>query len=433
MKKTVVSLLAGAVLCAMSSGTAFAEADLLYGTMEIPYAAFYAEEGPATEVDAVTSATNGKWKNENLVAGTYYAAHESDEGGDILGVVYPVAISADDLSALGDDNYAFTALEEAPAAYKLVTVADGAASFSAIQGESSTFEAAATLTTESRYGDYQIDVKSINNQEGSSDLGTIAGVLLTTSDGSVYGLRHLENIWRDALAWSCGVKTVEGHGNALSYDQYADMMGKTITAITYLTETGYHTLATSLYLPVKFVCTAEIASVPASDGQAAISLEGFPEDYDLSYAVDGLTFTVDGDTLSFTDALAGSYNAVISDASGVYADVLTSFVLSTEEQPAAYDAEALSLVAAPDADEATFAAFLKNITSVSVNEETYNASGRGAVAIIDSDGALDPEAAITTGRGADAVTTPIFAESGDYAITVNASGYPALSFTYTVQ
>ena len=69
------------------------------------------------------------------------------------------------------------------------------------------------------------------------------------------------------------------------------------------------------------------------------------------------------------------------------------------------------------------AAFIKNISKVTVNDKTYAASGRGAVAIIDSDGAVDTEAAVTQGRGADAVTTPIFAEAGTYAVTVDATGF----------
>lgn len=109
MKKLVSSLLTVAMLTgATAAGSALAEnADCIYGTMHIPYAAFYAAEGVASEVDTVTSATNSKWKTEGLVAGTYSVAHEADEGGDLLGVVYPVAITQESLDALGDENYGF--------------------------------------------------------------------------------------------------------------------------------------------------------------------------------------------------------------------------------------------------------------------------------------------------------------------------------------
>lgn len=94
MKKRICLTAAGMILSTMVSGTALTqEEEYLYGIMQIPYADFYAAEGSASEVDAVTSATTSKWSNQELVAGTYYEAHAEDEGGDILGVVYPVAIT----------------------------------------------------------------------------------------------------------------------------------------------------------------------------------------------------------------------------------------------------------------------------------------------------------------------------------------------------
>ena len=94
--------------------------------MKIPYAEFYAGEG-TSEVDAVTSATDAKWKKEALVGGTY-------NNGDhqILGVIYNVDISSSDLAALGENNYGFVESDSVPAAYKEVSVKDGKVSFSAV-------------------------------------------------------------------------------------------------------------------------------------------------------------------------------------------------------------------------------------------------------------------------------------------------------------
>ena len=117
-------------------------------------------------------------------------------------------------------------------------------------------------------------------------------MLIKTADGAVYGLRHVENIWRDSLAWSTGFTTAEPHGSILNSEDYADMMGKTISEITYITDSGYHTLATDLYVPVKFDGGVEVASVPTADGAAAITLTNLPEDYAAEYAVDGLDATV---------------------------------------------------------------------------------------------------------------------------------------------
>ncbi len=431
--KRLVSLLT--VLAMMACLVpALAEEEVVYGTMAIPYEAFYAAEGVGIAVDAVSSATNSKWKNESLVAGTYYEAHADDEGGDILGVVYPVAISPADLDALGEENYGFAPLDEIPAAYKAASLEGGELAFSAVVGEASEFEAEATLTTESRYGDYQIDVKSINNQDGTSDIGTIYGVLLVAEDGGVYALRHLENIWRDNLAFSAGFKTKEGHGNPLNPENFAELMGKTITAITYITDTGYHTLPVSLYVPVKFDGGAQAADAPVSDGKTAITLTGLPEDYAAAYAVKGLTTTVAEGELSFEDALPGSYTLTVSDEKGVYADLLASFVLTTDELPVAFDEAAGVLVPAEGAEEALFNAFLANIASVTVNEEnTYAAAGKGAVIIVNADGEIDPEAASVSGRGADAVSTPIFAENGEYTLTVTSTGFTqALTFVVVI-
>ena len=428
MKKLLVLTLA---LLVLTCAVALAEGDTVYGTMRIPYDQFYAAEGVSIPVDAVSSATNSKWKNEGLVAGTYYAEHADDDGGDILGVIYPVAVSQGDLDALGEE-YAFEALEEVPAAYKQVTLENGQVSFSAVQGETASFEAETSLTTESRYGDYQISVKSINNAEGTSDIGTIYGVLLNTEEG-VYALRHLENIWRDDLSFTAGFKTVEGHGNALALENYAEMMGKTITSITYITDTGYHTLSTDLYVPVKFDGGAEVAGAPAADGQTTLTLTNLPEDYAPAYAVKGLGIAVDDGKMTFDSALPGSYTLTVSDEGHVYADLLASFVLTTDILPVAFDAESNALIPAEDADEALAAAFIANISKVEVGENAYNATGKGAVAIFDADGAVDLEAAVTSGRGAEAVTTPVFAEAGSYEITVTSVGFDqTISFTLEV-
>ncbi|MBQ8954463.1 MAG: hypothetical protein IJ048_10135 [Clostridia bacterium] len=426
MKKLSLLLV---LLLALNAMPAFADGeDVVYGTMQIPYDLFYAAEGVEISVDAVSSATNAKWKNEGLVGGTYYAEHTEDEGGDILGVVYPVAISQADLTALGEDNCGFTALDEAPAAWKTAALTDGALSFSAVEGESEVFEAEVVLTTESKYGDYQITVNAINNQDGTSDIGTIYGVLLKTEDG-VYALRHLENIWRDNLAFGAGFKEKESHGNTLNPENYAEMMGKTITAITYITETGYHTIETSLYVPVKFDGGVAVADAPTAEGQTAVTLTGIPEDYALSFAAKGLEITVENGVMSFGQALPGSYTLTTSDANGVYADVLASFILSTDVLPVAYDAESKALVPAEGADEALAAAFIKNIAKVTVNDTAYNAAGKGAVAVIDEDGAVDAEAVITKGKGKDATTEPVFPEAGTYALTVEATGFDqAISF-----
>lgn len=424
MKKTITMLAAAALLTASA-----ASAETLYGTMQIPYADFYAAEGVAAQVDMVSSATNTKWCSENFASGAYFTGHTDDEGGDILGVVYPIAIDDADLAALGENNYGFTALDVAPASYKNVTIADGMASFSAVQGEMQIVDAQVAMNTATVWGDYELDIHAINNKNGTSDIGTINGALVKCSDGSVYAMRHLENIWLDELSWSCGIKTVEPHGNVMNSEMYADMMGKTISAVTFITETGYHTIETNLYVPIKFVGGVAVADAKAADGSVAVTFENVPEDYVVSAAVAGLNGKLSDGIFIFEDALPGAYMLTVRDTDGKYADLTAAFVLTTDELPVAFEETSCALVAVEEADEAMAQAFIANISSVDVNDKNYAASGRGAVAIIDADGEIDMEAAMTQGKGADAVVTPIFIAGETYAITVHAAGFTqALSF-----
>jgi len=189
--------------------------DVVYGTMEIPYSEFYSSEG-IDGVDTVSSATANKWKNENLVAGTYSVETE-DGGGDILGVKYYVAVSENDLAQL-DESYHFEKVDEVPQAYKNVTVENGKVVFSEIVGDTTKEENEVTMNTNMAWGDYVLDVSGLGNANGTSSFGTIYGVVIKTDDGSKYGMRHLENIWRDEIAWSSGIKKSEPHGNVFKWE-----------------------------------------------------------------------------------------------------------------------------------------------------------------------------------------------------------------------
>ena len=114
--------------------------------------------------------------------------------------------------------------------------------------------------------------------------------------------------------------------------------------------------------------------------------------------------------------LPGSYTITVSDKSGVYAPISTSVILTTDAMPAAYDAEKGAVVAAKGASADDLAAYLKNVSKVTVNDTAYNATGKHGVKIIDP----------TTGEiQADAETRDgaVFAKSGTYKLTVEATGY----------
>ncbi len=405
--------------------------ELIYGTMQIPYEEFYHAEG-VESVDAVSSATTSKWNSPSFASGAYFQAHEGDDGGDILGVEYPVAISEEALEQLGENSYNFQKTEEVPAAYKLVTVQEGAASFSEVQGPEEEAEVTTVITTDTVWGDYEIDLDAIHNQDGISDFGVVHGVLLHTEDGNAYGLRHLENIWLDELSWSSGIVVTEPHGNKMSSEPYADLMGKVITDITYITETGYHVIPTDLYVPVRFEGSVQVENVAVDIGSASVTYTDIPEDYELSYNIDNLEFEIVDGVLTYQDTYPGKYTMRVSDESGKYYSFSTSFILSTDKTIAAFDPESGSLVAADGASAEELQAYLSNITSVKVNDNEYSASGRGAVAIIDMDGVVDTEAVMKQGHGEDAVTIPVFEAGNEYEITVLADGFEPVVFALAI-
>jgi len=238
------------------------EGETVYGTACVPYADFYYGElnsvRPVAETlvdctaaepellsemraegmyDAVTSATNSKWK---MQSGTYTEANESGRGGKILGLVnFPIAVDAELLvnaailsSLYIDYNETLASLvtgfcitEEIPAVYKTL-YADG--SLSAMAGETSELSATFSVSANSRYGDYQLNARSVQVS------GTVYGVVLTDDTGAKYGLCHLENIWRNGgeLAWYAN-ETTRGR-----YLPYAALSGRSITEIRYLTSAG---------------------------------------------------------------------------------------------------------------------------------------------------------------------------------------------------
>lgn len=417
-----------------------------YVLMNIPYDKFYAAEGD-DDADAVTSATLNKTRS-SLAAGSY---HVNSDGSDITGIVYPVKLS--DASALekltqvtdsskvditvsmrgkettttyeGKDalfesaSYSYYVLSEAPSYYKEATVnEDGTLSFGKVEGTKAKTLSGVTakFSTSSRYGDYQINLSGLPD-----DITTVYGVVVGTKEGSNYGMRHLENIWRiSELAWSTGFVTT-AHGSPLQYKDYVNMMGQTINKITYYTNAGIYEIPVDIKVPVKFTHDLEVANAAVTAGKTEVTVTGLPDDYAAEYKVDGLDgVSVQKGILTFSNAKKGKYTLTISDKNGKYADITTEFELYTEAMPAAYDADKKALVKTADAADEEFADYIKNITSVNVNGTDYKATGRGATVIINGDGSIKTDAAP-------------FAEGDTFEITVSATGYLPQSFTYTTK
>ena len=464
------AMLAGpvSVPAVFNNGVAVVKADEtnkgqdVYVLMNIPYADFYKAElnkKNTVKVDATTSATKTKTRS-TLANGSY---HADNTGEHISGITYPVKIKVGtDLSKLtkitdtskvsitvnmkgkeitteykGKDalfesaDYSYYVLSTAPAYYKELTVnEDGTYSFGKTTATEKTVEGAAIekFKTSSKYGDYQLNLnfdKVADSDQISGNTKVLAAVI-TTTDGTQYGLRHVENIWKGTeFAWGTGF-TTQSHGCPISGEHYASMMGKTIDAVTYYTENGVVKYdIDDTYVPYKFDTSAfKVENADVTSGSAKVTVPTLPEAYDAEYAVEGLTnVSVENGTLKYnaTGVKPGQYTLNVTDKSSKYVPFSTSFTLTTDNVVAAYnnDVKAPALVAAKDVQADDFANFVKNIQKVSVNGKEYAASGKGAVKLINADGTL-----VTT---ADALKA-----EGTYNIVVTATGYnKTLEFTYT--
>ena len=440
------------------------DSEYSYVLMNIPYAAFYKAEttGNDTKVDAFTSATKNKTRTKGLAGGSY---HENADGSKIDGITYAVKVDPSvDLSKYkevkdGDSveitvtnrgqtttttltgkdtlfenaSYAYYPLTEAPENYKEVSVdADGNLVFSEVKGQEATKVEGVTaeLSTETSYGDYELDLDGLPEEIKSDNVNA---VVVKTTDGTAYGMRHLENIWRgNEIAWSTGF-TSEVHGCPTSSEHYKSMMGKTIDSIEYYTTNGVYTMdIADIYVPVKSETTkAEVADADITAGKTTINVQ-LPDEFKPEYSVDGLDVSVEGNVLTFkaaTESRAaasvkpGKYTLTIKDKNKKYADVVTTFTLTTKDMPAAYDEENKKLVEAEGFDTDALKAYLGNITSVNVNGKDYAASGRGSVVIINKDGTIKTDA----DPFKDAVA------GTEFQITVASTGYTTpLTFTYKI-
>ena len=419
--------------------------------MNIPYADFYASEleGNKVEVDAVTSATEKKWK---ATTGSYNdggASATGKKGGKILGVTMPVMVPANytgEAELKINDDYYTADYKGKPDYYKIMTVdSSGKKSFSRTYGITTALaDVQTTFSSSSKYGDYQLNFSGL-----PSDI-TVYGIVVSAADKNTdkkgktsfvnvidYGMRHLENIYKGGkeVAWSSGVKTTEKHGNTLSADHYRSMMGKYITGVKFITDKGIYTVSAGtdgIYVPVKFT-GAELSVVNADINAetAEVTLAGLPKDYQPVYTVTGPTgevadsFSCDGTAITWSGTAAlGQYTLTVTDGDSKYDSMSTSFELTTYAQAAQLDNSSLRLVAAKGTDDETLKTYIKNIKNVNVKAEgaetgtDHSASGKGAVKLFDENGFLDLNAS-----GKDGNVFSHIAAGTEYTLTITATGY----------
>lgn len=415
-----------------------------YVIMNVPYDDFYKAEGvtAVNGVDAVTSATMRKSRMntaDGLTAGTYYKTAEDEKSDAIRGVVCTVRVAKSDLAKLNaslteHDDYYYTTLDSVPENYKELAIGkDGSYSFgktTAAVDTETLKDTTVTFKTSSKYGDYQMKF-STNVLE---KIGRAYGATVTTTDGTSYAMRSLENVWNGKsleLAWSVGFTTT-AHGNPLVSDDYVSMMGKTIKSVAFYTVDGkIYSLDCEQYVPVKFATeNFAVENALADSGSTSVEMKDFPKDYEAEYKVtDAKGNELEGASvkdgkISWTGTPAtGKYTLTVSDKSGKYASFSTTFELQTSAMPAAYQASNLRVAGADGASAEELSSFLSNVSSVNVNGKNYSASGRGSVAVINSKGFVDLTTSPFTGM-----------KAGDtYKISIKATGYAkTLDFELTV-
>ena len=398
-----------------------------YVLMNIPYDDFYKAElkNNDVKVDAFTSATLNKSRTAGMMNGNS-AYHVDPNGTDVTGVTFPVKVS--DLSLLKDQkqvtdsdsvtitvtnrgqtssntytgkdslienaSYSYYILSETPSYYKELTVnADGSYSFSAMKGaQTKNVTIDATLKTETNYGDYELD---LNNEAFTAVIDTntdkIYGVTVNTTDGTNYGLRHLENIWRGSmLSWGTGY-TTEVHGCPVSSAHYKSIMGKTIDSVTYYTDKGMIIFdVPDVKVQTTTGIKATVADIMNTDSSAAVTFDqALPADFKAQYTVDKTVVSCTDGKLAVGALALGTHKVEIADASGKYAAIVTEFTVNTDKMPASYDSNETKLVVAKGITAEEFSAYIKSISKVKVDDTEYAATGRGSKVIVKEDGTLD--------------------------------------------
>ena len=245
-----------------------------YVTMNVPYDDFYAAYDLTDKavwdvngegLDAVSTATTSKFLGTTgLANGTY------NDGTYILGVSLPVEVDAEEYDQLAtdltvNDNYYFTDLDEAPAAYSELTIGeDGSYSFSALQAYTGSTEGMSVAESANGfltagYGDYQIDLEGIRTNgtlANGESYGAIYGAILYTDNGKSLGMTALENLWFGTrvdnveVAFSIpeGQGLKRGHGSGDAFYQFADINGQKLTGVDVITDLGVISLSADLTL-----------------------------------------------------------------------------------------------------------------------------------------------------------------------------------------
>lgn len=210
--------------------------------------------------------------------------------------------------------------DETPASFKTLTVSNGTLSFGKATAKvTPADDVTVSLTTNGRHAYYEMKVTGLADGIASK----VSAVTLHTTDNSVYGLRHVSEIWRG---------TELGFGTD---GVYAGLQGKTIDTITYYLNDGtIQTIRTDTRIPKSTRnATVSVENALNTAHEAVVTVENLPQDFSAQYEVASgntnpqrIQFRSCKRKADLEDTPAfGAYTLTITDANDVYAPVSTNF------------------------------------------------------------------------------------------------------------
>ncbi len=253
--------------------------EYVYAPVNLPYPVFYGEASGG--FDTVTSSTGKRaayfW--DSSYQGNLSPAYGS--GTVIRGVKVPVRMLEEQslrfsgASASQDYHcYEEESVETAPALWLPLLGFDGGTPvLGEIAGTSTVLSGAeVSLECGSRHGDYLLTVSKDGGVLTQADPGSFAvyGADLTTQEGGVYHLRHLENLYYrffEEIAF-CTVSPVTGKGLAVHPEYFQNLEGQTLTGITYYTSGGVYEIPANVKVEEPKLAYA-LMNIPYADFFAA--------------------------------------------------------------------------------------------------------------------------------------------------------------------
>ena len=241
----------------------------LYGTAALTYEEFYSGDANGRKYDTVTSATTRK----STAFGNADVQNLTEKGYEIAGVkkvnvavgakTYVEAKILSDAAELPKNGVYAEAADITlgrtptvePGQYKTLN-ADGTYSATKFNIKATVTDAEATLNTSSRWGDYEIDVKEnstkyLRNTRNDADFEVnsgIQGMILETTDGGKYGMRHMDEMWLQVYE--------------VAFAKDAGLAGKTVNKITYIMADGAYVYEFANGIYIKPQATEAMAVSP---------------------------------------------------------------------------------------------------------------------------------------------------------------------------